>query len=196
MCLIPGLGRSPGEGNGYLLQHFCLQNSMDRGVWRLIVHRVAKSQTWLSTHTHIHTHTHTDLKNTLNSNRSQKMIWFYLLISYKPAINLLCKIAFLLLAFSPSFLVFFYKLTTLEHYIQFTNSVCFLFIFPNWNVSYPRAEIFVSFFHYFIPSAWKIVWIVWYLAGFDIWWIKKPSYRNITSQCVRQGSIWLCFPDK
>ena len=29
--LIPGLGRSPGEGNGYPLQYSCLQNSMDRG---------------------------------------------------------------------------------------------------------------------------------------------------------------------
>ena len=31
--LIPGLGRSPGEGNGYLLQYSCLENSMDRGDW-------------------------------------------------------------------------------------------------------------------------------------------------------------------
>ena len=29
--LIPGLGRSPGEGNDYTLQYFCLENSMDRG---------------------------------------------------------------------------------------------------------------------------------------------------------------------
>ena len=32
--LIPGLGRSPGEGNGYPLQNSCLENSMDRGVWQ------------------------------------------------------------------------------------------------------------------------------------------------------------------
>ena len=31
--LIPGLGRSPGGGNGYTLQYFCLENSMDRGAW-------------------------------------------------------------------------------------------------------------------------------------------------------------------
>ena len=31
--LIPGLGRSPGEGNGYPLQYSCLENSMDRGNW-------------------------------------------------------------------------------------------------------------------------------------------------------------------
>ena len=30
---IPGLGRSPGEGKGYLLQYSCLENSMDRGAW-------------------------------------------------------------------------------------------------------------------------------------------------------------------
>ena len=42
---IPGLGRSPGEGNGNLLQYSCLENSMDRGAWWVIVHEVAKSQT-------------------------------------------------------------------------------------------------------------------------------------------------------
>ena len=31
--LIPGLGRSPGEGNGYPLQYSCLENYMDRGSW-------------------------------------------------------------------------------------------------------------------------------------------------------------------
>ena len=30
---VLGLGRSPGEGNGNLLQYFCLENPMDRGVW-------------------------------------------------------------------------------------------------------------------------------------------------------------------
>ena len=44
--LIPGSGRSPGEGNGYPLQYSCLENSVDRGAWWL--HGVAKSQTRLS----------------------------------------------------------------------------------------------------------------------------------------------------
>ena len=44
---IPGLGGSPGEGNGYLLQYSCLENPMDRGAWRAIVHGVAKSWTHL-----------------------------------------------------------------------------------------------------------------------------------------------------
>ena len=45
--LIPGSGRSPGEGNGTSLQYSCLENPMDRGAWRATVHRVAKSQTRL-----------------------------------------------------------------------------------------------------------------------------------------------------
>ena len=43
VALIPGLGRSPGEGNGNLLQYSCLGNPMDRGVWWATVHRVAES---------------------------------------------------------------------------------------------------------------------------------------------------------
>ena len=39
---IPGLERFPGEGNGNPLQYSCLGNSMDRGDWQAIVHKVAK----------------------------------------------------------------------------------------------------------------------------------------------------------
>ena len=46
--LIPGWGRSPGVGNGNPLQYSCLENLMDRGAWRAIVHGVTKSQTRLS----------------------------------------------------------------------------------------------------------------------------------------------------
>ena len=42
---IPGLGRSPGEGNGNPLQYPCLENRMDRGSWWAAVHGVAKSRT-------------------------------------------------------------------------------------------------------------------------------------------------------
>ena len=45
---IPGLGRSPREGNGNPLQYSRLENSMDRGAWQATAHRVAKSQTRLS----------------------------------------------------------------------------------------------------------------------------------------------------
>ena len=43
--LIPRSGRSPGVGNGNLLQYSCLENFMDRGVWWAIVHEVIK--TWI-----------------------------------------------------------------------------------------------------------------------------------------------------
>ena len=45
---IPGLARSLGEGNGNPLQYSCLENPMDRGAWRAIVHQVSKNRTQLS----------------------------------------------------------------------------------------------------------------------------------------------------
>ena len=42
---IRGAGRSPGGGHGHPLQNSCLENPMDRGAWRAIVHRAAKSRT-------------------------------------------------------------------------------------------------------------------------------------------------------
>jgi len=52
--LIPRSGRSPGEGYGNLLQYSCLENSMDRGTWRTIVHGVAKSWTRLHARTQVY----------------------------------------------------------------------------------------------------------------------------------------------
>ena len=46
--LIPGLGRSPGEGNGNPLQYSCLEDSLNRGAWRATIHVVTRSQTRLS----------------------------------------------------------------------------------------------------------------------------------------------------
>ena len=43
--LIPGFGRSPGEGHGNALQYSCLENPMDRGVWQAIVPGVSKNWT-------------------------------------------------------------------------------------------------------------------------------------------------------
>ena len=40
---IPGLGRSPGEGNGNPLQYSCLGSPMDKGAWQATVHGVAKT---------------------------------------------------------------------------------------------------------------------------------------------------------
>ena len=48
MDLIPALGRSPGNGNGYPLQYSCLGNPICRGGWRAIVHEVTKNPTLLS----------------------------------------------------------------------------------------------------------------------------------------------------
>ena len=45
---IPELGGSPGGGNENPFQYSCLENSTDRGAWWATVHRVAKSQTYLS----------------------------------------------------------------------------------------------------------------------------------------------------
>ena len=57
--LIPGLGRSPGEGNGYPLPYSCLENPKDRGAWRATVHGFAKSRIRLSDfHSLIHIQTH------------------------------------------------------------------------------------------------------------------------------------------
>ena len=43
--LIPGWGRSPGDGNGYPLQYSCLENPVDRGAWWATDHRVTKNRT-------------------------------------------------------------------------------------------------------------------------------------------------------
>ena len=45
---VPGLGRSPGEGNGNPLQYSCLENSMDGGAWQATVHGITRSPTRLS----------------------------------------------------------------------------------------------------------------------------------------------------
>ena len=56
MGLIPGLGRSPGVGNGKLLQDSCLENFMDRGAWQAMVCEVTESDmtehTWCFLYDH------------------------------------------------------------------------------------------------------------------------------------------------
>ena len=61
---IPGSGRSPGGGHGNPLQYSCMKNPMDRGAWRAMVHRVAKSQTRLK---QLSTHTYMSLKQDICS---------------------------------------------------------------------------------------------------------------------------------
>ena len=53
---IPGLGRSPREGNGNPLQHPCLENPMDRGAWQTTVHRVTRVRHNLATKPPNHHH--------------------------------------------------------------------------------------------------------------------------------------------
>ena len=65
--LIPGLGRSLGEGNGTPLQYSCLENLMHRGVWLATVHRVAESD--MTEHTH-------DTSSLINS--KAHFVWFTL----------------------------------------------------------------------------------------------------------------------
>ena len=48
LCLIPGLGRSPGGANGYPLKYSYLENSMDRRAWWATVLGITKSWTQLS----------------------------------------------------------------------------------------------------------------------------------------------------
>ena len=60
----PGLGRTPGEGNGNPLQYSCLENPTDRGAWWTILHRIAKSRTRLSDFTSLFLIYCSYLKNT------------------------------------------------------------------------------------------------------------------------------------
>ena len=73
MSSIPGSGRSPGEGHGIPLQYSCLENSIDRGAWWVIVHGIAKSWTELryQTTTKIKKQTNKQTnKNTLKGERT------------------------------------------------------------------------------------------------------------------------------
>ena len=49
---VPGLGKSPGEGNGYPLQCSCLENSTDREAWQATVYGVAKTERLTHTHSY------------------------------------------------------------------------------------------------------------------------------------------------
>ena len=71
--LMPGLGRSPGEGNGNALWYSCLENFMDRGGWWATVHGFTNSQTCLSDW-HFHFHSSQPL-STPSTPSSQLQAW-------------------------------------------------------------------------------------------------------------------------
>ena len=80
--LIPGLGRSPGGGNGNPLWYSCLESSKDRGAWWSIVHGVAKSQILLSTAQEQH-------RNIVNHRNSrEKYMTNYILFHSSPSVPL------------------------------------------------------------------------------------------------------------
>ena len=73
--LIPGSGRSPGGKHGNPLQYSYLENSMDRGDWRAIVHRVAKSQTQRQ---RLSMHAHTVISSPPETFRLNCLLWVQL----------------------------------------------------------------------------------------------------------------------
>ena len=73
----PWVGKIPGEGNGYPLQHSCLENSMDRGTWWVIAHGIAKSQTWLSDW-----HSHTQQSASLTLVKGDSRLFSCLIFSW------------------------------------------------------------------------------------------------------------------
>ena len=85
---ISGLGRSPGEGNGYPLQYSCLENCMDRGAWRAIVHGVAKSWTRLSTEHSLYTLAPPLLLQNSSSEVSERL-YPWLTSSVMPQVNII-----------------------------------------------------------------------------------------------------------
>ena len=76
---IPRSGRSPGKGNGHLLQYSCLENVMLWGAWGAAVHGVARVRhDWAHTYTHTHTHTQKFLHGV-----SRVMMWFILWVAHR-----------------------------------------------------------------------------------------------------------------
>ena len=75
MSLIPGLGRSSGEGHGNPLQYSCLENPVDRGAWQATVHRVEKSRAQLK-QLSMHAHTHAGMWTRVTYQILYSFPWF------------------------------------------------------------------------------------------------------------------------
>ena len=74
----PGLGRSPGEGNGNPLQYSCLENSMDRGTWQVAVHVVTNRHNLETEQAH-----RVNIKSNLISTIQVSQIWTFCSICFK-----------------------------------------------------------------------------------------------------------------
>ena len=118
-CGRPGLGRSPGEGNGNPLQYYCLENPMDRGAWQATVYGVAKSQTRVSNFTFTFYKEVLFMKKNLKAHIQKKL--FSLIRGIKFTIHMLFKLPRVSMAWKTVILIpFFTKtfITTLEKYVQ------------------------------------------------------------------------------
>ena len=81
--LIPGSGRSPGEGNGNPFQYSCLEDAMDRDAWRTTVRGLQRvGHDWAAEHTHMQTHVH-DVYHMVNC-QQEDTVWvpFTLSVSF------------------------------------------------------------------------------------------------------------------
>ena len=89
--LIPGLGRSPGEGNGNPLQYSCLGNPTDRGTSRAAVHGVTKSQKQLHMKTIISFRTYSTGSSLVSTWMGELILPFSILIVYLPLLFFMVK---------------------------------------------------------------------------------------------------------
>ena len=147
---IPGLGRSPGDGNSYPLQYSCLENSKDRGAWRATVHGVTKSRTWLSdflslslTHTfslslsHTPTYTHACTRETVQVSVNRPQESYLQLNSFECAI-LLSKVI------EGSFLKCVWNTCYTQDYILTLTYLFFLILPSHWatlNLEQPETSL-------------------------------------------------------
>ena len=74
---IPGLGRSPGEGNGHPLQYSCPENPVDGGGWRATVHGIRRESDMTEcSHTHTHTHIGNKPKKEIKNTHEYKVMLY------------------------------------------------------------------------------------------------------------------------
>ena len=110
---IPGLGRSPGEGNGNPLQYSCLENPMDRGAWRATSPRGCKELDMterLHSFTHSYTHTHAQIPTC--DNFIEKVLYYLNKFQVNHIYIIYIHINYICLEFISILLYFFNKIFT------------------------------------------------------------------------------------